>query len=82
MSNPRPSAQHPLHLLYAEHHHWLRGWLARRLNSHADAADLTHDTFLRTLTSPHLGQLDEPRGITPISPCWASAVSTGTPQSR
>ena len=63
MSNPRPSAQHPLHLLYAEHHHWLRGWLARRLNSHADAADLTHDTFLRTLTSPHLGQLDEPRAF-------------------
>lgn len=63
MSNPRPSLQHPLHLLYTEHHQWLRGWLARRLNSHADAADLTHDTFLRTLTSPHLGQLDEPRAF-------------------
>lgn len=63
MSNLRPSVRDPFHLLYVEHHHWLRSWLARRLHSHADAADLTHDTFLRTLTSPHLGQLDEPRAF-------------------
>ena len=47
--------------LYAEHHHWLMGWLLRRLHCHADAADLTQDTFLRTLTSPHLGRIEEPR---------------------
>ena len=47
--------------LYAEHHRWLMGWLLRRLRCHADAADLTQDTFLRTLTSPQLGRIEEPR---------------------
>ncbi len=49
--------------LYAEHHHWLMGWLLRRLHCHADAADLTQDTFLRTLTSPQLERIEEPRSF-------------------
>ncbi|GGC15695.1 RNA polymerase sigma factor [Oxalicibacterium flavum] len=37
--------------LYQAHHHWLLGWLRRRLGNPFDAADLTHDTFLRILVS-------------------------------
>ena len=38
--------------LYRDHHGWLRGWLLRRLNVPAEAADLAQDTFLRLLASP------------------------------
>ncbi|MBO0491791.1 sigma-70 family RNA polymerase sigma factor [Pseudomonas sp. Marseille-Q1929] len=63
MSDLRRPLQDPFHLLYAENHHWLQGWLRRRLDCQADAADLTHDTFLRTLKSPHLGHINEPRAF-------------------
>jgi len=61
MPQPELSSQQAFQRLYAEHHPWLMGWLLRRLRCHADAADLTHDTFLRTLTSPHLVRIEEPR---------------------
>lgn len=35
--------------LYASHHGWLRRWLRHRLGNDGDAADLTHDTFVRLL---------------------------------
>lgn len=38
-------------VLYLDHHHWLQGWLRRRLGNAADAADLAHDTFVRLLGS-------------------------------
>lgn len=50
-----------VHQLYAEHHDWLLGWLNRRVNNRADAADLTQDTFCRILTSPGAAPISEPR---------------------
>ncbi len=38
--------------LYRDNHHWLQGWLRRRLGDAAEAADLAHDTFIRLLRSP------------------------------
>ncbi len=34
---------------YRAHHHWLQGWLERRLSCSAQAADLAHDTFVRLM---------------------------------
>lgn len=39
-------------LLYGTHHSWLLGLLRRRLSNRWDAADLTHDTFIRVLKRP------------------------------
>ncbi|CAB3727888.1 sigma-70 family RNA polymerase sigma factor [Achromobacter kerstersii] len=50
-----------VHRLYAEHHLWLFGWLNRRVNNHADAADLTQDTFCRVLTAHSPTPIAEPR---------------------
>lgn len=50
-----------VHQLYAEHHDWLLGWLNRRVNNRADAADLTQDTFCRVLTSTSATPIAEPR---------------------
>lgn len=44
--------QQALHVLYRDHHDWLRGWLRRKLGNTPDAADLTQDTFVRVLASP------------------------------
>lgn len=41
-----------LHALYSHHHGWLFDRLLRKLRCRFDAADLTHDTFLRVLTHP------------------------------
>ncbi len=38
--------------LYCDHHGWLQRWLHRRLGNASDAADLTHDTFVRLLARP------------------------------
>ena len=35
--------------LYCDHGRWLQQWLRKRLGDAADAADVTHDTFLRVL---------------------------------
>lgn len=56
-----PSARQHLQHLYSEHHDWLLGWLGRRVGSHADAADLTQDTFFRVLVSPASAPVAEPR---------------------
>lgn len=50
-----------LHALYHDHHHWLHGWLQRKLPCRHDAADLAQDTFLRLLAQPELPLLREPR---------------------
>lgn len=55
-----PAYQH-IQRLYAEHHDWLLGWLSRRTNNRADAADLTQDTFCRVLASPSTTPIAEPR---------------------
>ena len=57
--------------LYLEHHHWLVGWLRRKLGCPHNAADLSHDTFVRVLGRPHeLAQLREPRA-------WLSTIAQG-----
>ncbi|MBM3117329.1 sigma-70 family RNA polymerase sigma factor [Jeongeupia naejangsanensis] len=38
--------------LYRDHHRFLHGWLRRKLGCSFEAADLTHDTFLRLLMAP------------------------------
>ena len=35
--------------LYFDHHHWLQGWLRKKLGCPHHAADLAHDTFMRLL---------------------------------
>jgi RNA polymerase sigma-70 factor (ECF subfamily) len=63
MAAAETTAQRELHLLYNDHHGWLQGWLRKKLDSRADAADLAHDTFLRAFTSRQLGQIVEPRAF-------------------
>ena len=47
--------------LYRRHHPWLVGWLRRKLANGQDAADVSHDTFLRLLSLDDLDTLREPR---------------------
>lgn len=54
-------SDHPLHILYSDHHGWLKDWLRKRLGNHSDAADLAHDTFLRVLGSGTPAPADRPR---------------------
>ncbi len=58
-----PGAEHPLHSLYAEHHAWLQAWMRRRLGCPEQAADLSHDTFVRVLSSRKAFDLSEPRAL-------------------
>ncbi|WP_110972915.1 sigma-70 family RNA polymerase sigma factor [Pseudomonas huaxiensis] len=46
--------------LYRDHRGWLVEWLRQRLGNSADAADLTHDTFIRLLGAKPLA-IDSPR---------------------
>lgn len=39
------------HALYSDHHHWLLGWLKRRLGCPDQAADLAQTTFLRVISA-------------------------------
>ncbi|MGE7815738.1 sigma-70 family RNA polymerase sigma factor [Pseudomonas sivasensis] len=55
---------HAVHALYTEHHGWLFGWLRKKLGCPHNAADLSHDTFVRILTSRDaLGGMREPRAF-------------------
>lgn len=47
--------------LYAGHHSWLKGWLRKRMGDSDTAADLAQDTFVRVLSKPPQGDLQEPR---------------------
>lgn len=50
--------------LYKAHHSWLQSWLHKRLGNRPDAADLTHDIFVRVLMNPAIvPQLEEPRAF-------------------
>lgn len=63
MADFRAPPQDPFQLLYAQNHQWLERWLRRRLDCHADAQDLTHDTFVRSWKSSRLEQIEEPRAF-------------------
>lgn len=53
-----------VHTLYTEHHGWLFGWLRKKLGCPHNAADLSHDTFVRILASRDaLGGMREPRAF-------------------
>lgn len=58
MRGPTP-CNDPIGELYVEHHGWLQTWLRRKLGCPQQAADLSHDTFLKLLARPC--QPDEPR---------------------
>ncbi|KAF1032600.1 MAG: putative RNA polymerase sigma factor FecI [Pseudomonas sp.] len=50
-------------VLYHDHHHWLTGWLRRKLGCPESAADLAQDTFVRVLSAPATPVLVEPRAF-------------------
>jgi RNA polymerase sigma factor (sigma-70 family) len=51
-------------VLYREHHHWLQGWLRKKLGDTHQAADLTHDTFVRVMGSEQVNHpIHEPRAF-------------------
>ena len=50
-------------VLYNDHHHWLTGWLRRKLGCPENAADLAQDTFIRVLTARETPALIEPRAF-------------------
>ena len=47
--------------LYREHHQWLLAWLRKKMNCPQNAADLSHDTFIRLLSLQESPVLREPR---------------------
>ena len=57
----RPS--NPVEVLYNDHHHWLTGWLRRKLGCPDNAADLAQDTFIRVLSAREAPTLIEPRAF-------------------
>lgn len=62
MSLSPPSAnQDAFSRIYREHHHWLLGWLWRKLGCSSGAADLAQDTFVRVLSADAASGMREPR---------------------
>ena len=53
----------PVDVLYNDHHHWLTGWLRRKLGCPDNAADLAQDTFIRVLSAREAPTLIEPRAF-------------------
>lgn len=47
--------------LYREHHSWLLGWLAKRVQCRLQAEDHAHDTFMRVIGSNDAHDIREPR---------------------
>lgn len=58
-------SQQSVDTLYVTHHSWLRGWLRRKLGCREQAAELTHDTFLRIIAARNAArnaaEIREPR---------------------
>jgi len=50
-----------VHSFYINHHVWLRNWLAKKVGSTFDAADLAQDTFAKLLSKNELSSIIEPR---------------------
>ncbi len=46
---------------YHRHRPWLQAWLSKKTGSSFDAADLTHDTFIRVLSQDNAAAIIEPR---------------------
>ncbi|MGE8328609.1 sigma-70 family RNA polymerase sigma factor [Pseudomonas urmiensis] len=60
-ANTSASSGETLHALYRDHSQWLHGWIRRRLGDTERAADITHDTFLRLISSALSQAPQEPR---------------------
>ena len=60
---PALSPSNTVEVLYHDHHHWLTGWLRRKLGCPQSAADLAQDTFIRVLTARQAPTLIEPRAF-------------------
>ncbi|MEY1661233.1 sigma-70 family RNA polymerase sigma factor [Isoalcanivorax beigongshangi] len=61
MPTPELARQHPIALLYADHHPWLLGWLRRQLSDAGLADDLAQDTFVSVLRDGSAGDIRQPR---------------------
>lgn len=61
MSGVEFTQQTPIHVLYEQHHTWLRDWLRKRLNCSETAADLAQDTFVRILLKESSAAPNSPR---------------------
>ena len=57
------SPSNTVEVLYNDHHHWLTGWLRRKLGCPENAADLAQDTFIRVLSAREAPTLIEPRAF-------------------
>ena len=57
------SPSNTVEVLYNDHHHWLTGWLRRKLGCPESSADLAQDTFIRVLTARETPTLIEPRAF-------------------
>lgn len=56
------STDDALTVLYKEHHSWLKTWIKRRIDCHAQAEDFTQDTFVRIANQPSkLESLRQPK---------------------
>jgi RNA polymerase sigma-70 factor (ECF subfamily) len=53
--------QHLLHHFYLEHHLWIFSFLRKRVRCSNQAADLTHDTFLKLMLKDNLAAVTQPR---------------------
>jgi RNA polymerase sigma-70 factor (ECF subfamily) len=49
--------------LYDNHHRWLHTWFSRKLGDAHQAADLSHDVFIRLLSQEEPVQAREPRAL-------------------
>ncbi|BAP43226.1 sigma-70 family RNA polymerase sigma factor [Pseudomonas sp. 21LCFQ02] len=45
--------------LYLQNHDWIKQWITRRLGNASDAAELTHDVFVRLLAQPRSFDSDQ-----------------------
>lgn len=53
--------QHLVHHFYLEHHLWIFSFLRKRVRCPNEAADLTHDTFLKLMLKDNLVEVSQPR---------------------
>lgn len=61
MSYPSSASHGIVHMLYQEHHAWLRAWINKKLGCPFGAADLAQDTFVNVLLKSDMPVLQEPR---------------------
>lgn len=64
-----PSTLQAVEAIYHDHHQWLCGWLRRKLDNAAEAADLAQDVFIRVLQCRDWQTPREPRA-------WLTTTAT------